>query len=185
MNLHPQQVSIPSEPVPAQPELDEVARLWLGGGLTINKHPGESTREEMLAAVDSTKLPTQDVDKAANAFYHKVTVPVELLRSITLRLSEMFKHCSIILSGHFEYPENGYMGWHTNSSAEGLRLYAAYATGQSGFRYVDGAGRVVDSTDLPGWNFRLFSIRPDAPLWHSVWAESPRLSIGFRIINNL
>ena len=42
-------------------------------------------------------------------------------------------------SGHFWYPPGGYMSWHTNAGAPGLRLYLSYARepGRSFFRYRD------------------------------------------------
>ena len=36
-------------------------------------------------------------------------------------LQKKFPHSSILLSGNFLYPKNGYMGWHTNADTPYLR----------------------------------------------------------------
>lgn len=79
-------------------------------------------------------------------------------------------------SGCWIYTAGGYQGWHTNSDVPGQRLYAAWAetAGKSGMRFcVD--GKIIDSPDQAGWNVRLFT----PPLWHSVYADCLRVSVGF------
>lgn len=79
-------------------------------------------------------------------------------------------------SGCWIYTAGGYQGWHTNSDVPGQRLYVAWAeaSGKSGMRFlVDGA--VVESPDQAGWNVRLFT----PPIWHSVYANCLRASVGF------
>jgi len=106
----------------------------------------------------------------------------ELYRSVSLD----YPKCSIILSGNFFYPENGYMSWHTNKDAPGLRLYLSYTEYEdsSFFIYKDGVN-VVKDPDYVGWTAREFLIDKDNLLWHSVFAYKPRISAGVRIINNL
>ena len=83
-------------------------------------------------------------------------------------------------TGAMIYPKNGYMGWHNNSKT-GWRLYCTYCAeeAKSYFRYEDGDGRLVDSEERQGWNFRLFFIRDNlSPLWHSIYTESERVALG-------
>lgn len=88
------------------------------------------------------------------------------------------------LSGRTWYPENGgYMGWHTNSNNKWFRLYCSFARepGKSFFRYRNPQTKeVVTSWDKSGWNFRIFKI-DDNLLWHSVYSETDRFSIGYAL----
>lgn len=88
---------------------------------------------------------------------------------------------TIIASGHFWYPPGAYMGWHTNSRAPGWRLYLSHAETErrSFLRYRDpDSGEVVTAWDGP-WNARLFRIRKEKPLWHAVWSDTNRFSLGY------
>jgi hypothetical protein len=87
------------------------------------------------------------------------------------------------LSGRTWYPENGYMGWHTNSNNKGFRLYCSFARepGKSFFRFRHPITKeIVTSWDKDGWNFRIFRIG-DELLWHSVYSETDRFSIGYAL----
>ena len=101
-------------------------------------------------------------------------------------LSKDYPSCSILLSGHFFYPERGYMSWHTNNNAPGLRLYLSYTEheNKSFFKYKKDDS-IIEDPDYKGWTAREFPIDRENLLWHSVYAEKPRISIGFRIIKNL
>lgn len=101
-------------------------------------------------------------------------------------LAEQYPKSSILLSGHFFYPENGYMSWHTNNKAPGLRLYLSYTEydDSSYFLYKSG-DNIIKDVDKKGWTLREFDINKGNLLWHSVFAHKPRISIGFRIIRNL
>jgi hypothetical protein len=86
-------------------------------------------------------------------------------------------------SGYFWYPPGAYMSWHTNSGAPGLRLYVSYSEepGKSFFRYRDPATeRIVTSMD-DGLNVRLFAVRADRPLWHAIYSDTHRFSLGYLI----
>lgn len=87
------------------------------------------------------------------------------------------------LSGRTWYPDNGYMGWHTNSDNKGFRLYCSFVRepGKSFFRFRHPKTKeIVTSWDKDGWNFRLFRIDDDL-LWHSVYSETDRFSIGYAL----
>lgn len=91
---------------------------------------------------------------------------------------------SVTSSGHLWYPPGSYMGWHTNSRVPGWRIYVNYAEqpGRSFFRYREpDTGRIVTLNDKP-WNIRIFRITRDRPLWHAVYSETNRFSMGYMVI---
>lgn len=107
---------------------------------------------------------------------------------ITSYLAEnFFKSHSIFLSGYYIYEKGQSMAWHTNSDADGHRLYISYSdtNDKSFFRYLNSNNEVVTSYDNIGWTYRLFEIPTDRKFWHCVYSECTRYSIGFRIYNNL
>jgi hypothetical protein len=107
--------------------------------------------------------------------------PLNKMMGLVLR--EKFTFSKFGVSGRTWYPENGYMGWHTNSNNKGFRLYCSFAreSGKSFFRYRNPeTGEVVTSFDKDGWNFRIFRIGDD-PLWHCVFSETDRFSIGYTL----
>ena len=107
-------------------------------------------------------------------------------RMVGRRLTRIFREAERIVvknSGHFWYPPGGYMGWHTNLRTPGWRLYINYVEepGQSFFRYRDPeSGRIVTAVDRQ-WNFRLFKITPKKPLWHAVYSDTNRFSLGYMV----
>lgn len=86
----------------------------------------------------------------------------------------------LIQTGKFYYPPGGFMGWHTNSNAEGYRVYMTYCkeSNKSFFRYLD--GEIKTDWEQAGWNCRLFEVRKDKLYWHCVWSDTDRYSFGFR-----
>ena len=81
------------------------------------------------------------------------------------------------------------MGWHTNSNATGLRCYINYSeNGDSYFKYYDMEQNKTYTTQYNiGWSIRYFDVYndPNKYFWHCVYSNTNRISIGFRIINNL
>lgn len=102
-------------------------------------------------------------------------------------LSNMFDGHSIQLSGNFLYPPGGFMSWHTNSNTPGDRVYLTYTTesDKSFFRYRNSDGDIITSYDKSGWTMRRFRVDSSDLLWHCVYSDTFRLSIGFRIMKNL
>ena len=88
---------------------------------------------------------------------------------------------TVSCSGHLWYPPGGYMGWHTNSGAPGWRMYISYAEepGKSFFRYRDPITHDIVTSWDDRWNVRLFEIRADMPLWHAVYSDTHRFSVGY------
>lgn len=127
-----------------------------------------------------------DVEKAENKCLRRVKVPRQRLVPIVHQLAKIYPRSSIQMSGFFLYPDGGYMGWHTNSDAPCTRVYITHVEegDKSFFRYRDD-GEYVTTWDKAGWNLRQFEVTHENPLWHCVYSEVPRLSIGFRINRNL
>lgn len=128
-----------------------------------------------------------DIEKADNRCLRRLIVPRERLVPLVLEMAKVYPKSSIQLSGMFLYPKDGgYMGWHTNSDAPCTRVYITHVEEgeKSFFRYRLG-GEYVTSWDKTGWNLRQFEVTKEQPLWHCVYAEVPRLSVGFRINRNL
>lgn len=91
---------------------------------------------------------------------------------------------SVRPSGQFWYPPGGYMGWHTNSGAPGLRLYISHAAepGKSFFRYLDADTDQVNTSYDDIWNVRLFPVDAKQLFWHAVYSETDRFSFGYTIV---
>jgi hypothetical protein len=91
---------------------------------------------------------------------------------------------TVVASGHFWYPPGAYMGWHTNSHAPGIRIYVSQAQepGRSFFRYRDpDTDRVITAHD-DRWNVRVFRVGGEKPLWHAVYSETHRFSLGYLVL---
>lgn len=70
------------------------------------------------------------------------------------------------VTGKFWYPSNGYMGWHTNNTYPGFRLYCTHAqdSSKSFFRYRNPlTNEIVTSWDRQGWMCRIFKIDRELP----------------------
>jgi hypothetical protein len=102
------------------------------------------------------------------------------LRKLVSLLSPVFPNNKVGISGRIWYPKNGYMGWHTNGDHPGYRMYASWSNegGKSFFRYKEN-DKIITSYDKQGWNYRLFKV----PIWHCVYSDTNRISLGFVITN--
>ncbi len=94
------------------------------------------------------------------------------------------------ISGRIWYPFAGYMGWHTNDDNKGWKLYCNHSREghKSFFRYQHPETKeVVTSWDKQGWNFRIFEIIEGQLLWHCIYSETDRISIGhtFKLANHV
>ncbi len=93
----------------------------------------------------------------------------------------------LVVSGRSKYRPGGFMGWHSNANAPGMRVYCIWSEEEQAnfFRYEDPhTGLIITDWDHPGWTIRTFQIPdPDeAPLWHCVHAGSRRFALGFRLV---
>lgn len=85
------------------------------------------------------------------------------------------------ITGKFWYPNNGFMGWHTNNAYPGYRFYCTHAQeeNKSFFRYRHPeGGQIETSWDRQGWMGRIFRIDTERPFWHCVYSETNRISMG-------
>ena len=102
------------------------------------------------------------------------------------RIQDLFEEGSrleIRSSGFFLYPPGGYMGWHTNWQNPGWRLYVNYAEkpGKSFFRYRDPETHEIVTSPDRELNFRLFRVSSGKPFWHTVYSDTFRYSLGYKI----
>lgn len=87
----------------------------------------------------------------------------------------------------YYYPPNTMMSWHTNSNAPGTRIYYSLVAGGDIFRYRDPYTKeIIDVIGKPGWNIKRFQIGSTSAdrLWHTIYANGPRFSFGFNILND-
>lgn len=105
----------------------------------------------------------------------------DLNRNLIQFLLQAYPNHSIVPSGWFHYPNNGFMSWHTNSNIKTKRVYVVFADEdkKSFFRFEDGDEIITDYDDK-GVTIREFDTS-DQLLWHCVYSECNRYSFGFRI----
>jgi len=90
------------------------------------------------------------------------------------------------LGGYFWYPKGGCREWHTNKND--ALMYRGYfifveEEGKSGLNCMIGGpnGKMLEAPDRNGI-LRLFKVTGEPnPLWHSVWSDTNRFSLGFRL----
>lgn len=102
-------------------------------------------------------------------------------------VEKAYPEYTVNVSGHFYYPTNGFMGWHTNSDVPCKHLYITVALGEglSFFKYRDNSGVIVTDYDNEGINFREFDTTAVEPLfWHCVYSERDRVSFGYRLLKS-
>lgn len=169
--------------VPLDTALDELTeqRLQALIGAREDVH-GISTSRRISNVISFGEKRIQDavLDAGVDQLRHSVDVQV------SDRLQDIFnsnRRLTIVPSGHFWYPPNSYMGWHTNSRAPGWRIYINYAEepGKSFFRYRDPrSGEIITLWD-DMWNMRVFRVTAENPLWHCVYSNTNRFSLGYLV----
>lgn len=89
---------------------------------------------------------------------------------------------------HVFYPEEGFMGWHTNWNAHGYNILLTYNTEENSgyFRYLDPITKeVVTLWDPKGWSCKVgyFGRRSetDKVIYHSAGSHAKRLTLGYVI----
>lgn len=107
-------------------------------------------------------------------------------KAVAEKVGQSFKArraLAVACSGHFWYPPGAYMGWHTNSGAPGWRMYLTHAEEpyKSFFRYRDPSTQEIITSWDAHWNVRLFEVRSDKPVWHAIYSETNRFSLGYVI----
>jgi len=93
----------------------------------------------------------------------------------------------VVVQGKTLYPEESFMSWHTDNAEPGYIFYCTYAEedDKSFLRYRNtDTGKVETAWDKKGWYFRIFDINPENSLWHCVFSDCARFSIGYRFIRD-
>ncbi len=95
-----------------------------------------------------------------------------------------WKDLAVTPSGLLWYPPGCAMGWHTNSNSAGWRVYMNYCEeeGKSFFRYRDPDNGEIVTLEDRQWNFRIFRVTREDPLWHCIYSDTNRFSIGYKIL---
>lgn len=103
------------------------------------------------------------------------------LQEYLLNLFAPADYGQVVTSGHFWYPHRSAMGWHTNSQVPGWRIYINYAEseGESFFRYRDPLSGKLITLEDETWNLRVFRVTDSDPLWHCVYSNTNRFSLGY------
>ena len=162
---------------------EEALRALLEAGRTVS----DITKDRSISnciAFNFTSIRHSVMDREVASARQRVDRIVE--RKVRTLFREGRK-LSIAKSGHFWYPPGGFMGWHTNERSPGWRLYINYADepDKSFFRYRDPAsGAIVTKSDRR-WNVRLFKISSVDPLWHAIYSQTNRFSLGYYITPRL
>lgn len=97
-----------------------------------------------------------------------------------------YKNYILDIKGLFYYPPGGFREWHTNMHDDtSWRLYYIHTTesNKSWFRYVPrGTSETVVLSDKTG-HFNMFKLRKEKKdlVWHSVYSDTHRFSVGFKI----
>jgi len=145
------------------------------------------TREYALSRISAESL---DVSKSLNVAGKDENIIRINKELITLTLQNLLQECVreaglpqgiFHVTGRFWYPPNGFMGWHTNYLYPGYRLYCTHSAEdyRSFFRYrCPETGQIVTEREQGGWQARIFLIDRERPLWHCVYSETERISIG-------
>jgi hypothetical protein len=118
------------------------------------------------------------------AVLEKLRLVDRLMASKVRELFATWKDLVVKQSGVFWYPPGCSMGWHTNSKAVGWRIYINYAEqeGESFFRYRDPHSAEIITLPDKTWNCRVFRVSASNPLWHCIYSNTNRFSIGYRVL---
>jgi hypothetical protein len=137
---------------------------------------GEVSSEYLFKLIKEKAI----VDVASNKYLYNFSHEYNL--KLIRFLIEHYPNSSIIPSGNFIYPVNGFMGWHTNCDFPCKRVYITVVDeeGKSGFKYLNDK-KVVKDVDDEKIIVREFEVKKDPPFWHSVYSSTNRYSFGFRI----
>lgn len=117
-------------------------------------------------------------------FYHLRARDKEFCETVETYIQNANPENGIRVTGFFYYPENSYMGWHTNSNMVGTRTYLSWVDKdhKSFFKYLDeDTGEVITKWEKKGWNINKFKISNKDLYWHCVGSKCNRVSLGFNI----
>jgi len=156
---------------------------------SIDKHMGVSTEylHRLMEEEGNKGLPRSckgaDLLTARNAPEWKDIVP-DVSFNFSRELGLEFHQNALC----FFYPEDGFIGWHTNEDAPGHTLLFTWSeTGDGFYRFKDkDSGEIKTLPDKPGWVCRTGTYGDGTDLfgrlqWHCALTNEPRWSIAFCI----
>ena len=143
---------------------------------------GIVTHRELATAVPFNVRYTADVVFDPEVAARRRRLELELTRWIRTLFPAGLR---LVLSpaGHWWYPPGTYFGWHTNQGYPGWRLYLTHAEepGRSYFRYRDPQQGTIETSVDTSWDMRLFEIGEQRHLWHAIYSETHRFSVGWYV----
>tara|TARA_R110002020_G_scaffold59993_2_gene163059 strand:+ start:1175 stop:1813 length:639 start_codon:yes stop_codon:yes gene_type:complete len=153
------------------------------------KDPDKHDGGPIVGRVDFLVFSSSDWSPSSVNAYNPYNTLNKFHKTITEYLVDKFGRASIVISGDFLYRPISSQRWHMNKTSYGQHAYLTYVKdgGKSYFRYYDHkTDKIITSYDKPGWQIRFFEAPAEEPFfWHSIYAEEPRISLGFRILYNL
>lgn len=110
-----------------------------------------------------------------------ISIKFTKCKELAESLSSYFNRKVSMTGSGYWYPKGGFIGWHTNETNIGWRLYISYCEepGNSYFRYRHPETHEIITSYDEEWMFRIFKITKSNPLWHCVYSNTNRYSIGF------
>ncbi len=102
-----------------------------------------------------------------------------------------YDESSLEVRGNFFYPPSGFREWHTNYRNPGLRAYCVFCDESfpSSFNFLDASNGSTKTLPDKSDCCNLFEVPEsscDFPyLWHSVSSSTWRLSMGFRLVDQI
>jgi len=129
----------------------------------------------------------QELDQALKKWVFKrnmIRRDFTLVHEIVYFLKDITDKDAYMSGNGFWYPPGSFLGWHTNEKLPGWRMYITHATegGKSYLRYRDTKEyKIHTAYEKKGWNIRFFKITKENPLWHCVWSDTDRYSIGWNL----
>ena len=104
---------------------------------------------------------------------------------------DAYNHSCLEVRGNFFYPPSGFREWHTNYRNPGLRAYCVFCdeSFSSSFNYRNSLNQttviVQDKSDY----CNVFEVPEPSDLasylWHSVTSQTWRISMGFRVVEQI
>lgn len=164
--------------------LDKIIENYKPPGIVM----GKSNSNPKLELEDLQEIIKNQKDIVVATNVYGYFIPKDKYENVLWEVAKgLFPSSELVsVSGRFHYPaikDNipSYMGWHTNSNMEGMRVYATKVKEgkKSFFRYFTN-NKLYTEWEEEGWNFRAFKVDKNNLYWHCVYSETDRYSFGLR-----
>ena len=160
--------------------LDELAKeILLAKDFTYIQITGQEFKgRKELNIFDINNLPNTSVNMSMKNINRRL-IKKQLIILGNLLLE---KYKSVALRNACTYEAGDYMGWHTNVSKAGKRIYLIWAQedDKSHFDYIVN-GELNTLSDKKGWQVNEFTIPDDGVFPHQVRSETNRICFGFLV----